>query len=439
MNGSTPHGAIAAPGAGALSAPRHGASGAVAPNGPQPGHNLGEVTDDWAAVAVWLSSVDGGGGRGAETLKTYSFHLTKVRWYCERELGRPPSAWTLQEVDAFRQYLAALPASSLRAAGDEPGPDRPPFTRQPAKGSQSDILRFVKAMFGGLHDNGYLRLNPMKSVKARKARRIDKKRAVGDDLFDLVLRVMDEAPRATQKDHQLLLRDRFVFICLREAGLRTSELVGARMTAFRPLYDPATASTYWVLTVEAHTAKGGKERTVPVTPALLDALVAYRRAFGLDPLPGTGAAASGERHGLVLSVRTTKHATGDKVRTASDRRVFAQWRDVGTRQGLYDIVKGRVREAVERLERSGDAAAAAQLARVSAHWLRHTFAMAQLMEGRDLRTVATSLGHASVNTTMAYTEQDAIDQIRNWESERPGSVAMAARTVAGGVGEGAVW
>lgn len=435
MNALTPYGAIAGTQAG-------GIAGAVAPNGPQPGHNLGDVADDWAAIAVWLSTVDAdGAGRGDETLNTYRYHLAKVRWYCERELGRSPSAWTLQEVTAFRQYLAALPASSLRAAGDAPGPDRPPFVKQPGKGSQSDILRFAKAMFSGLHDNGYLRLNPMKSVKARKPRRIDKKRAVSDDLFDLVLQVMDGAPRATQKDHQLLLRDRFIFICLREAGLRTSELVGARMAAFRPLYDPGTANTYWVLTIEADTAKGGNERTVPVTPALLDALAAYRRAFGLDPLPGTGAAggADDERRGLVLSVRTTKGDTGGKVRTASDRRVFAQWRDVGTRQGLYAIVKGRVREAVRLLEQAGDADAAARLARVSAHWLRHTFAMAQLMDGRDLRTVATSLGHASVNTTMAYTEQDALDQIRGWESVRPGSVAVVARTVAGGAGEGTAW
>lgn len=436
MNELTPY---SGPKAGAVPGVTDGAGGAMVANGPQPGHNLGQVADDWAAIEVWLQSVDDeGDARSTETLKTYRFHLAKVRWFCERELGRPPSAWTLQEVIAFRKYLAALPAASLRAVNDKPGsPDCPPFQKAPGKSSQSDILRFAKAMFGGLHDNGYLRLNPMKSVKARKPRRIDKKRAVGDDLFDLVLQVMEEAPRDKQKDHQLLLRDRFIFICLRESGLRTSELIGARMGAFRALYDPGSANTYWVLTVEGETAKGGKERTVPVTPALLDALVAYRRAFGLDPLP---VAVAGEnRYGLVLSVRTTKQETGGKIKTASDRRVFAQWRDVGTRQGLYAIVKGRVREAVKLLEEAGDVDAARHLERVSAHWLRHTFAMAQLMQGRDLRTVATSLGHASVNTTMAYTEQDALDQIRSWESERPGSVAVVVKSVPGGMGKGATW
>lgn len=310
--------------------------------------------------------------------------------------------------------------------GDDTALAAPPFIKQPAKSSQSDILRFVKAMFAGLHDNGYLRLNPMKSVKSRKPRRIDKKRAVSDDLFDLVLQTIDEAPRLTQKDHQLLLRDRFIFICLRETGLRTSELIGARMSAFYPLFDPVTKHTYWVLGVDAATAKGSKERTVPVTPVLLDALVAYRSAFGFAPFPVAG----DERYGLVLSVRTTKQKTGHRAKTAADRRFLSMWRDVGTRQGLYVIVKGRVRETVTLLREADDCAAAEHMERVSAHWLRHTFAMAQLMQGRDLRTVATSLGHVSVNTTMVYTEQDALDQIRSWESGQPGSVATVVKRVA---------
>lgn len=416
------------------------AGGDLSLNGPQPGHNLGPVVDDWAAIEVWLATVcEDGESRSEETLKTYRYHLAKVRWYCERELGRPPSTWNLQDVIAFRKYLADLPGSSQRAVGDESGDkDCPPFLKQPGKSSQSDILRFAKAMFGGLHANGYLRINPMASIKARKPRRIDKKRAVSDELFDLVLNVMDESPRNKQKDHQLLLRDRFIFICLREAGLRTSELIGASMGAFKALYDPSTGNTYWVLKIEGETAKGGKERTVPVTPALLDALVAYRRAFGLDPLPGKGKSECG----LILSVRTAPMASvlkGMRVKNAADRRFFGAWRDVGTRQGLYAIVKGRVRQAVNLLKEAGDLDAAEHLDRVSAHWLRHTFAMTSLMMGRDLRSVATSLGHASVNTTMAYTEQDALDQIHSWERDQPGSVAVVAKTISSDNGAGGAW
>lgn len=64
---------------------------------------------------------------------------------------------------------------------------------------------------------------------------------------------------------------------------------------------------------------------------------------------------------------------------------------------------------------------------ISAHWLRHTFAMTSLSSGQDLRSVATSLGRASVDTTMDYTEQDAIDLIESCERETQGRVARAGQ------------
>ena len=400
----------------------HGA-GQMTVAAPQPVHSLGPVADDWEAINVWLAAVADNSRSGSnETLRTYRYHLAKLRWYCERELGRPPSTWTLQDVKAFRDYLAQLPASSLRTINIVPGaPDYSPFQKQPGVSTQSDIMRFTKAMFSALHRTGYLRLDPMALVQAPKQRRLDKKRAVGDDLFDLVLQVMAEAPRPTQKDHQIYVRDCFIFICLRESGLRASELIGAKMDAVGLLYNPNSGNTYWAMTVKAETAKGGKQRTVPVSVAFLEAFIAYRRAFGLDPMPGP----STQQYGLVLSVRTKKREIGSRIKSASDRRLFGEWRDVGSRQGLHGIIKGRIRDAVLLLEQAGDAASAAHLDRVSAHWLRHTFAMTALLSGQDLRSVATSLGHASVDTTMGYTEQDAIDLIESWERETPGRVARA--------------
>ncbi|KAB8037224.1 tyrosine-type recombinase/integrase [Janthinobacterium aquaticum] len=400
----------------------HGA-GQMTVAAPQPVHSLGPVADDWEAINVWLAAVaDNSRSGSGETLKTYRYHLAKLRWYCDRELGRPPSTWTLQDVKAFRDYLTQLPASSLRTINIVPGtPDYSPFQKQPGVSTQSDIMRFTKAMFSALHRTGYLRLDPMALVKAPKQRRLDKKRAVGDDLFDLVLQVMAEAPRPTQKDHQIYVRDCFIFICLRESGLRASELIGAKMDAVGLLYNPNSGNTYWAMTVEAETAKGGKQRTVPVSVAFLEAFIAYRRAFGLDPMPGPGI----QQYGLVLSVRTKKREIGSRIKSASDRRLFGEWRDVGSRQGLHGIIKGRIRDAVLLLQQAGDGASAAHLDRVSAHWLRHTFAMTSLLSGQDLRSVATSLGHASVDTTMGYTEQDAIDLIESWERETPGRVARA--------------
>jgi integrase/recombinase XerC len=402
------------------------AGGDLVPLGPQPGHTLGPVADDWAAIDVWLAAVaDNSRSRTEETIKTYRYHLAKLRWYCEEELGRStPSSWSAQDVKTFKMFLAKLPERALCCPGAIEGDEGyTPFRKTPAASSQADILRFLNALFKALHGTGYIRLNPMVLMRTGKPRRLDKTRAIDLDLFQFVLQVMDNEPRESQKAHQLYLRDRFIFICLRESGLRASELVGAKMRAVQPFSDPKTRKTYWILKVAEDTAKGGKERTVPVTPPLLEALVAYRSAFGLPPLPG----GDQQDYGLILSVRTHPLAAGrhgGTINNAADRRYFGAWRDVGTRFGLHGIVKGRIREAVATLEDGGDFTQARELDRVSSHWMRHTFATAALLGGQDLRVVASALGHASVTTTMVYTEQDALDQIRSWEGERPGSVAQ---------------
>jgi site-specific recombinase XerD len=394
-----------------------------------PSHSLGPVADDWAAIEVWLAAVASNSrrrGSSDQTVNTYRFHLAKVRWYCDAVLGRTPALWDTQDVLTFEAFLSDLPEHAVCADKARPhGEGYTPFRKRPVASSQADIMRFLQALFKALHSTGYLRANPMALMTYGKARRLDTTRAIDLDLFQLVLEVMDARPREKQTAHQIHVRDRFIFICLRESGLRASELVGARMRAVQPLSDPKNRKTYWILKVDGATAKGGKERTVPMTPALLDALIAYRSAFGLAPLPGP----RDEDHGLILSVRTRPLAAGahgGTIKNAADRRYFGAWRDVGTRFGLHGIVKGRIRDAVAHLEAAGRTTEARELERVSSHWMRHTFATAALLAGKDIRIVAAALGHASVTTTMVYTEQAALDQIRSWEGGQPGSVAQVA-------------
>jgi integrase len=57
------------------------------------------------------------------------------------------------------------------------------------------------------------------------------------------------------------------------------------MGAFHCLTDPKDGKTYWVMVVREETAKGRKERTLPVTKAVMAALGSYREAFGMDARP----------------------------------------------------------------------------------------------------------------------------------------------------------
>ena len=185
------------------------------------------------------------------------------------------------------------------------------------------------------------------------------------------------------------------------------------MNAFYQLSDPKTKNRYWIFHVDGATAKGGKERRVPVTRTLLKSLEDYRMAFGLSPQP-----APSEKTGLLLSPHTQPMRIGTNlVRSAADRRFFGQWKELGTRQHLYAIVKDRLKVTANMLRAEGTVMLAQELEAASPHWLRHTFAKAALLQGQTMREVASLLGHSSVDTTMVYTDQDALDLVRSYERE----------------------
>jgi len=189
-----------------------------------------------------------------------------------------------------------------------------------------------------------------------------------------------------------------------------------------PLTDTQNARTYWVLRVDAEHAKGSVTRDVPMTRAVFEELMAYRIMFGLPALPE-----SNEDYGLLLSVQTKAVVIGNRaVKEPKSRRYFRAWASITSRKSLYLIVKTRLDEVAASLAAQGREAEARNLREVSPHWLRHTFAKALIMRGRDIRVVAESLGHASVTTTMAYTKQSAIDQIREYSKDGDHDLATQA-------------
>ena len=393
---------------------------------PEPGHALGDVSDDWAAAAVWLAAVARKSGNGSTaTRDTYGFHLAKLRWYCENVARITPSRWSMQDVEHFYLFLEDLPDDALCATGEgrfstqgEPG--YTPFRKRPARSSQSDIHRFVHAMFKAWHSMGYIRINPMALTGTMSSRKIKAERSLSEVVFETVLDTLAGSEVISFAERQRQLRDMFILTAFKELGVRASELVGAKMGAFYQLPDPSTKNRYWIFLVTAETGKGAKERRIPVTRALLSSLMVYRQAFGLPAMP-----THGDETPLLLSSRTKAVQIGDKkIKHVNDRRFFGAWRAVGTRQGLYKIVKERLALAGEGLRDTGAFDLADELDRASPHWLRHTFAKAALLKGKSMREVASLLGHSSVDTTMIYTDQDALDLVRALERAAPDVVAV---------------
>ncbi|NLS78062.1 MAG: tyrosine recombinase [Chloroflexi bacterium] len=158
----------------------------------------------------------------------------------------------------------------------------------------------------------------------------------------LEMPALEESPRS--------FRDRAILELLYATGMRVSEIVAVEVGDV----DLATGSVRCF-------GKGGKERIMPMPDRAIQALETYlekgRRVLLKDPAEKT----------LFLNPR------GEKL----------------TRQGLWLIIKGYVREA--GLDET-----------ITPHTLRHSFAAHMLGSGADLKNVQELLGHANISTTQVY-------------------------------------
>ncbi len=178
-------------------------------------------------------------------------------------------------------------------------------------------------------------------------------------------RVKKYLPRAiSQEDVELLLdapgkgdepralRDRAILELLYATGMRVSELVSLNEGDV----DLASASVRCF-------GKGGKERVIPVYERAVQAIEGYINKGRVRLLRQS------DEKALFLNQR------GERL----------------TRQGLWLIVKGYVRQAGIKVA-------------VTPHTLRHSFATHMLRGGADLRNVQELLGHANIATTQVYTQ-----------------------------------
>lgn len=159
----------------------------------------------------------------------------------------------------------------------------------------------------------------------------------------------------------LAARDTALFTLLYGCGLRIAEALAL---------DVADAPRGGVLRV---VGKGGKERVVPVLPAVEQAVAAW-----LVVRPG------GADSALFVGAR------GGRLNAAVAQRALRTYRRLA---GLPE--------------------------HATPHALRHSFATHLLAGGADLRAIQALLGHASLSTTQRYTAVDAVKLLEVWTRAHP--------------------
>ena len=297
-------------------------------------------------VEAWLDWLAHQKRHSPATVKAYRTDLSGFLQFCAGHLGDAPDLEGLLALKAadFRAWLAAQHRRGL------------------ARRSAVRALAAVRSFYRFL-DRQHGRRNP--AAAALRTPRLEQRlpRPLSPPQIDVLLDEPpdpERAPWVTRRDLALLL-------LLYGAGLRIGEALGLERGAVGE--EPAALQA---LTV---TGKGGKQRLVPVLPAVAQALADYLGACP-HPLPG-GAP-------LFVGVR------GKRLQPAVVRRRLQQLR---RQAGLPESA--------------------------TPHALRHSFATHLLAGGADLRVIQELLGHASLSTTQGYTAVDGERLLKLYHRAHP--------------------
>jgi site-specific recombinase XerD len=248
--------------------------------------------------------------------------------------------------------------------------------RRPALGSQARTVAALKCFFRFCLENEYLERDPALVL------RTPKKREALPDVLDR--RELARLLEATERDDVWKRhypgkreRDRLLLALLAYAGLRRSELLGLD-------WDDVELERRLI---RVRKAKGGRQRVVPIHPALEPLFLDYLRFRTRDPEPALFTGVQGKRLSVTILTQT--------------------------------------------FLRYARAAGVTERKRVTPHTLRHVFASELLRAGANLRQIQELLGHKHLDSTQRYTHvtahelRGAVKRLHFAGAARPSRAAAA--------------
>lgn len=294
-----------------------------------------------AAIGLWLSWLDGERRASAHTLAAYSRDLAFFCDFLTGHLGEPPSLAAIDRLlpADLRAWLA------WRAV-------------QVGRSSMARGLSVVRGFLRFIERRGLGSCQAVAALRAPKLPRGVPKPLSIEDAAEIIEASAELVASAWQAR-----RDIAVLTLLYGCGLRISEALGLSR-AEAPLAAQIVVS-----------GKGGKQRLVPVLPAVRDAVADYLASCP-HPLPADGPLFVGARGGPL-----------------SPRLVQRRMAELRAALGFPDTA--------------------------TPHALRHSFATHLLGGGGDLRAIQELLGHASLSTTQRYTAVDTERLFAVYEAAHP--------------------
>ncbi len=307
--------------------------------------------DALKAFGAWMTFLAHERGYSANTLEAYERDARQLFVFIAGHLGAPASLGDLNRLTPqnLRAFMAARRA------------------RGACSRSLSRSISALRSFFHFLEKAGLLKNRTVLAVALPKVPFSIPRPLTVPKTQDLLTESTDAFKRGQEK--WIGARDNAVLVLLYGAGLRISEaLTLPRRDAPVPPRDSLRVK-----------GKGGKERMVPVLPAIQTAVERYLALcpFHLTPEGPLFVGAKGGR----LSPR------------------------------ILQLLIARLRDALGLPETA------------TPHALRHSFATHLLGNGADLRSIQELLGHASLSTTQIYTEVDREALLRTYDRAHPRAAA----------------
>jgi integrase/recombinase XerC len=284
------------------------------------------------AALDWLGHLQQERRLAAKTLEAYRRDLEQFLAFLTGHLGAPPA---LADISALRPADVRAFMAERRSGG----------AGARTLGRQIAALRSF-ALYADKQSlaatTSFATIRPPKQPKS-----LPKALSIAD------AQQLIDTSEAMQEEPWIAARDKAVLTLLYGGGLRISEALGLTR---------AEAPVGAVETIRV-TGKGGRERVVPVLPAIRRAVETYIAACPFVLAPA--------------------------------EKLFRGARGGPLSPRIVQLATERLRGALG-LEKAA-----------TPHALRHSFATHLLGRGGDLRTIQELLGHASLSTTQIYTNVDA--------------------------------
>ncbi|BDB30060.1 site-specific integrase (plasmid) [Cupriavidus sp. P-10] len=355
-------------------------------------------------VRAWLDakSAPGVGLRGT-TLSQYELEGLRLLWYA-KAIGRPLATWQVTHASDYLAFLGNPPTSAISTErARRTSPNWRPLHGPLSEASRRQSAVIVGTLFDWLVRVGALRINPFATVPRERvaAGRGSQRRFLEFDQIDAVFAAIERRAATTEWALLHRARDRWLVALLFLTGLRASEVTALTWSDFE--CQVGRSGPFW--TVRIRHVKGGEDQLVPCDNVMGE-LARFRLLVGLPPTPSPAdsmaviPALGGGRQ----PARLPGPNPADHQRKLS--------RQLGTRQGIYAIVRIAFDEAADRLTSENRADDAARLRAASTHWLRHSHATHLLRAGVPVTDVQRALRHRDINTTRRYAHEALEDVAR---------------------------